>query len=574
MHMKKMLVAGWLAGAIALTAQGQWMTQTINLNPGWNAVFLKVQPSPATLDTVLTNTPVLSVWQWNRQFVSAQYTLDPSQLLPTDPHWLVWYSAASGMAFLNKITEFVGGASYLVQLPTNAAPVTLSIKGQPRLPANAWFPHAMSFVGFPVHTSTPPYALDFFREAESIDVGTSYDPNLFMVAGSGNSIPITAPARTRLQGGTAYWVQLDGADGFDGPIEIEGLGTGLMDFGTDLNEMTFRIVNNSATGTATATLSLHPSETPPPGQQDNAGMPPMSWFQADWSRQQFGWTNFSAPFTVTIPPGGQTDVRLGVRRAALPPVRNATTLGASFQSLLQVVDGLGNVQFHFPIHVNPGGDTNAPSGHNPYEGLWVGEALISRVNNPVPGGNDTNLLLTANTFPVRLLVHVDSTGKARLLQQVVSALDPADGSNATTRLYADESHLPNNASNVARISSAVFHFMAPTLMTGTMNSNLTCQMVLDYNDRLNPFKHLYHPEHDNMDANYTTNLPNGVESWTVTRNLTLRFSATGGNPNDPLWGYDELGGIYSEGVAGLRTKTVLCSGPFALRRVNRVNTLQ
>src|SRR5437762_5568389 len=40
------------------TAFAQWVTQTITLNPGWNAVYLEVQPANSDCDAVFAGMPV------------------------------------------------------------------------------------------------------------------------------------------------------------------------------------------------------------------------------------------------------------------------------------------------------------------------------------------------------------------------------------------------------------------------------------------------------------------------------------------------------------------------------------
>lgn len=75
--MKTHLLAGgrpprWLAafGLLWLTlasAQAQWLTQSITLKPGWNAVFLHVDPSHTTLDALVGadgGNPIQEVWLW------------------------------------------------------------------------------------------------------------------------------------------------------------------------------------------------------------------------------------------------------------------------------------------------------------------------------------------------------------------------------------------------------------------------------------------------------------------------------------------------------------------------------
>jgi hypothetical protein len=52
---------------------------------------------------------------------------------------------------------------------------------------------------------------------------------------------------------------------------------------------------------------------------------------------------------------------------------------------------------------------------------------------------------------------------------------------------------------------------------------------LAYEDQVsNPFLHSYHPDPDNLDAEFNATLPSGRESYSVTRRITLKFT----NPED------------------------------------------
>ena len=74
-------------GGGSCAALAQWVTQTITLNPGWNAVFLEVQPANPDCDAVFASAPVESVWAWNRRFSSVQFIQDASKLLPGQPDY-------------------------------------------------------------------------------------------------------------------------------------------------------------------------------------------------------------------------------------------------------------------------------------------------------------------------------------------------------------------------------------------------------------------------------------------------------------------------------------------------------
>ena len=70
-----LLIIALLAGT--WSSFGQWTTQTISLQPGWNAVFLEIQPEPSESDAVFAGLPVESVWRWNRR--SIRWSLSGSE---------------------------------------------------------------------------------------------------------------------------------------------------------------------------------------------------------------------------------------------------------------------------------------------------------------------------------------------------------------------------------------------------------------------------------------------------------------------------------------------------------------
>ena len=49
-----------LAGATP--ARAQWIQRTYELGPGWNSVYLEIDPAPAEADELFQGLPVTSVW--------------------------------------------------------------------------------------------------------------------------------------------------------------------------------------------------------------------------------------------------------------------------------------------------------------------------------------------------------------------------------------------------------------------------------------------------------------------------------------------------------------------------------
>ena len=128
--------------------------------------------------------------------------------------------------------------------------------------------------------------------------------------------------------------------------------------------------------------------------------------------------------------------------------------------------------------------------------------------------------------------------------------------------------------SIGRISSASFPRGEKWTGTGTLGGTAVFTVGLGYNASTNPFLHTYHPDHDNWDARYETVLPNGRESYTVSRVITLAFSAVLPSAISDLdWGVTTLGGTYSEVISGLRFQDVGVSGSFILHQVSEVPSL-
>jgi hypothetical protein len=91
---------------------------------------------------------------------------------------------------------------------------------------------------------------------------------------------------------------------------------------------------------------------------------------------------------------------------------------------------------------------------------------------------------------------------------------------------------------------------------------------------LSPFKHVFHPDHNNRDERFEQTLAEGREAFTVVRAIALEFTA-----DDPLgltppgWGESEVGGVYRETITGLHRGAIQIRGNFRLVRASRVAAL-
>lgn len=230
---------------------------------------------------------------------------------------------------------------------------------------------------------------------------------------------------------------------------------------------------------------------------------------------------------------------------------------------------------------------------NPYAGLWVGSASIDAVSEP-RSSQPATPTPTPTPFEMRLLVHVADNGAASLLNEVTIMEEPAAmGTNAAGEIVVarparqvlvtdpallDDFEGVGSRDGVAmgrRMSSAFFEFpnQRQLSLSGTFSPSGTLagsiSIPADY--RTNPFKHKYHPDHDNLNATFTGY---AAEAYDVTRALSFTFSPT--NPagaTPPDYGYSTLGGRYAETIGGLHKSNVTVGGTFSLTRINRVGAL-
>ena len=580
-----------------LSASAQWMTQTLNLRQGWNAVFLEVQPNPPDCDTVFAGQPIESVWFWNQRFSTVQYIADPNSLLPGQRDWLTYLPANSTNRATANLFTLLGGHAYLIKA---TAAASLTLRGQPLIRNPDWLADSFNLAGFYVSSNSPPTFQSLFAPS-SAHAGQP----VFRLNASGSWVQVVSPSTTTLAQGESFWVRCAGASGYPGFLKITFERGRTLDYGRTLIEQTLRIKNTSSNATTFTIKPLASGIPPNPGFSALAGPVPLSYWRMNFTSNQVGWVNLPAQLnSPSISPGAEWALRLAVRRADM----NAFSLPAGYtdalyQTLLEVTDTLGShalvpvsasgLRLFAPSPLAAGGlRPNDSVPPDPHAGLWVGSVVLSNVNQaaissvPVP---------TASQFQFRLILHVDSSGDTRLLQKVILAW--TNGVYTTNQqgfrqaispgrfaLITDESllsrfsgsSLRDGTVSGRRFSSAAFGFRDPILVSRTgqfcdPRATFSCTVPLGFDDALNPFKHRYHPDHNNLDDRYAVSVR---ECPDVTRQISFQFSAQ--DPENTTlagWGDNQLGGIYNEVITGLHKNPVTTQGIFRLYRASTVDVL-
>lgn len=563
------------------------MAQNFNLRAGWNAIWLEVTPENQDVSSVFGALPLDSVWTYATPSSAVDFIQNPDEPVWNRDRWLVHVPTDRPESLNNNLFKVLGNRAYLVNLKAAA---TFTVSGSPRLKFPAWTADAYNLRGFPIDPDNPPTFLNFFKPSPSHYNATQSKLQKIYQLNSSGQWTLVSPSDLMKQG-EAYWVYTAGASDYIAPLTVSlDFGDGL-DLNSVVTESPLHFRNRAATPRTATVLDMGPS-TPLTYREDTA---------------RTSWLKLPSPYERSLPVGGSYDLLLS---AAF-----ASKSSEFYDTLLRVKDGQGT-RYHIPVILRrtPVGTVGNTAQREAVgrAGLWVGTATINAVSEAHAGTLVTNTVTDPETglshrevtrlgaglnptptdseFSLRLLLHVDTNGTARLLKDVVQMWQPPvlvpDGSGSMIQkspgryvLLTDESLLPlyegaalRDGEKVGRrLSSADFPFpSSPSSnflpLTGFMavNNNVSGSFTLGANDPLNPFKHKYHPDHDNLDATFTSFR---AEAYDVTRTFQLTFTSTntvGLTSSD--YGYTTLGGIYQETVKGIHRSDIVCRGVFQIRR--------
>ncbi|HRG14791.1 MAG TPA: hypothetical protein PLB00_02210 [Pseudomonadota bacterium] len=559
----------WAGAAAAATVQ-----QTFTLQPGWNAIHVEVEPEHPEIETVFAGVPVLSVWRFKPDAGGAQFIRDPAEGLENIEGWFGWFPQPRPEAFLSNLFLIDGGTSYLVRVDGGAThQVTLS--GKPKFRAPRWQPDAFTLTGLPVTASNGPSFAEYF-EASSAHTGQP----VYRLAPNGQWQLVTSPASTVIEPGRAYWIRTEGNSSFQGPMQLVLDQGESLEFSAALDEI--RVVLRNRSGAA-GSFQI---------QRISNGAMPLQFRNEDPETQEVGWPDLQGTLVLDAPADKDVFLTLAAKRTAFNADRMEEVLAITDENGQRVLLGVGGNTKQPLLGARIAGG-KAVTAVNGFAGLWVGDVLIDSVSQAQTGG--TLPTPTNRPFKQRFLIHVNASGEARLLKDVIqmweegtmqpSAADPSlqeVDEPGRYVLITDKNliGLYSGATNVdgasvgIRYSTVAYDFSAPTMaFVGNFGpgSEISASVVVASNLPTNPFLHKYHPDHDNLDANF---LNPAAEAYEVVRNIRFGFVAedpSGGAV--PGWGDSLVGGTFSESITGLHKNPIFTSGQFRLRRVSAVPVL-
>ena len=355
---------------VALPAHAQWKTQNQVLAPGWNAVYLFVDASSQSLDTLVgfnAGCPIDQVWQWKTLPSTAQYITTPANPLLGGSQWLTYYRPGTGISTLAALSP---NAAYLVHSSATTN-YNWAVQGVPTPPNYLWDNRGLNFIGYSTPESNPPTFQNFLAPvpafASAVQV-FQYGPGDL---GNGNPYELLSYFTTLNRRGEAFWVTAPNINNaYYGPFSLTLPNASGFNFFDTIGQFTTQL-QNVTTNILTVTATLLPSETPPSGQASIVGVPPLLVQGAlNATNLTYAYTalggngTFSWTLAPAGKPGSQIAVVLGINRFAL-----TAAAGSLYAGTLQFNDSLGLSQVNVPV--------SATAANN--AGLWVGRALVSQV---------------------------------------------------------------------------------------------------------------------------------------------------------------------------------------------------
>jgi hypothetical protein len=638
--------------------------QTFALQPGWNAIYLKVQPENAYIEDVLADIPWTSVWRFKNRRGVAQYIEDLSESDWDNPEWLVRFSPndengdPNPHVFANDLIKFRSDNAYLIHVSeVENLPYTLSVKGVVAPSSAPWVPDSYNLRGFPI-SNQPVTTRDLFQLDPALwDTANDQPRAMYRLTSKGLWARMTG--NDTILSDKAYWIYSTGAVKKAYPIQVTLDFGDTMKFDANLDERRVTLTNHTdadrmiyftmgpagvqeitpfelgvdeADYVAPVEADANPDLNETPGL---GNISPISVYLPTLEGlQPVSLNNFNQ---IKLAPGEERTLTFKVNREMIP--------AQGWENKLSITDAL--VEEKIAMEVTPrsqvGTDpaivslngqeslgssaaASMPAGMNPYQlaslssssgnpllkGLWFGQITINAVSQ-VNGydvirnersiinslGEVTNIVeitykaqngktsptVTSAPLDVNMLVHHNGS-KSVLLSEVFFMREPSTGDTVGEFRLISNRNLIGNYEGVSlqgrqkvgrRISSIAFPLPKPdrargySTFDGSMapGQSMKINLSMDSNDPLNPYKHKYHPDHDNLSANFKTT---NEEAYPILRTIELTFNADG-LAQDSKSGSETMTGVFEEEINYLHRNPIVLKGTVEWIRISPLENI-
>ena len=286
--------------AISANAHAQ-ITQNVLLEPGWNSVYLEVQPEDNEITSVFAGVPLVSIWRFFDADGVTGVPENPSDGLAQLDGWHAFYFPEdSPQAAFSDLFTVRANNAYLINLG-GTGNVTVEITGMPVVEERRWAPDAFTFTGFSVEPLIPPTFSTWFSGSTSHLNQPIYRLN------DNDEWELVNPG-ARIEPGVAYWVFSRGASEYAGPLEVM-LDPGFrdLDFGKDIPQTGVTLINRAQTTQDIRVARASGGQRVPLEYRDTSD--PQAQFPP--------WVPFEQAFPARLTPGGSTRLVVAPRREDL-----------------------------------------------------------------------------------------------------------------------------------------------------------------------------------------------------------------------------------------------------------------
>lgn len=552
------------------------VTQSIELQPGWNAVYVEIEPENNDIETIFSGIPVASVWRWIPEKLGSDFLVNPAEGLMNLEGWYGYFPEPKPEAFLSNLYTLSANTAYLVKLEGSVSK-TIQLTGKPVYVKKKWRTNGFTLTGFPLVAGQEPSFGDFFANSPA-----HQGQPVYQLSPQGVWEAVDDPYLQRMKSGEAYWFYTNGTSRYQGMINVTIEQGESMEYRQAFTEMDLVLSNLSD---VTNFVSLN---------RLNGSSLPMKFLNEDLETGEIAWPDLPVTKVFEMQPGEDLVVTLAVDRLSFIEQRMEQVFSITNEQGAKVLIHAGGSTLQplvLPTGNSQGDNLKLAANQNSYAGLWVGTARVRAVSQAQNGG--VNPKPVGDPFPIRVMMHVDATGRVKLVKNVVqmwqdgtyrvSPKDPdlleVDEPGRYVLLTRDEL-IPNYSgitkrsgqSAGIRYSTVAYDFNGDDIeMNGEfqLSEQVNVSLLIDPNMPTNPFRHKYHPDHDNLDAQF---LNYKQEAFQVTREMEFLF--TEHNPkypdvaDPPGWGVTLMGGTFRETLTGLHKNAIFVSGDFRLTRVS------
>jgi hypothetical protein len=210
-------------GGTRTTRADTLRTQTINLQKGWNSVFLQVSPSSRDPGAVFANTPVEIVATYFAVDRAVQYIQNPGSIGWNKDGWAVWYAPSRSDAFLSSLHAVHGNRAFLI---FSKQDFTWTVTGAAAFEPIRWKGNSFNLLGLGIDPASPPTFDQFFGPS------AAHQPYRIYRLVNGQWMLVANPVSTPINSGEAYWIYCRGGSDYQGPLRARILVGEQIDFGT------------------------------------------------------------------------------------------------------------------------------------------------------------------------------------------------------------------------------------------------------------------------------------------------------------------------------------------------------